>query len=218
MKTYPKIEYHNKGIFGDTVYAFDKLDGSNIRAEWNRKRGWYKFGTRKQMINEGDENFGDAVPIFLNKYGDDLDKVFRKTYPNAMSVVVFGEYVGENSFSGQHEDDDEKDVVLFDVNLYKKGFISPKDFYNNFGHLHIPKLVYKGEYNNDLIKDIQNNIWGLKEGVICKGTRKTKGDELVWMTKIKTKEWLNKVKSLYGEKALLEELNRDRSLLSDCVS
>lgn len=218
MKTYPKIEYHNKGIFGDTVYAFDKLDGSNIRSEWNRKRGWYKFGTRKQMINEGDENFGDAVPIFLNKYGDDLDKVFRKTYPNAMSVVVFGEYVGENSFSGQHEDDDVKDVVLFDVNLYKKGFIPPKDFYNNFGHLHIPKLVYKGEYNNDLIKDIQNNIWGLKEGVICKGTRKTKGDELVWMTKIKTKEWLNKVKSLYGEKALLEELNRDRSLLSDCVS
>jgi hypothetical protein len=213
MKTYPKIEYHNKGIFGDTVYAFDKLDGSNIRAEWNRKRGWYKFGTRKQMINEGDENFGDAVPIFLNKYGDDLDKVFRKTYPNAMSVVVFGEYVGENSFSGQHEDDDVKDVVLFDVNLYKKGFIPPKDFYNNFGHLHIPKLVYKGEYNNDLIKDIQNNIWGLKEGVICKGTRKTKGDELVWMTKIKTKEWLDKVKSLYGEKALLDELNRDRSLL-----
>lgn len=213
MKTYPKIEYHNKGIFGDTVYAFDKLDGSNIRAEWNRKRGWYKFGTRKQMINENDDNFGDAVPIFLNKYGDDLDKVFRKTYPNAMSVVVFGEYVGENSFSGQHEDDDVKDVVLFDVNLYKKGFIPPKDFYNNFGHLHIPNLVYKGEYNNDLIKDIQNNIWGLKEGVICKGTRKTKGDELVWMTKIKTKEWLDKVKTLYGEKTLLEELNRDTRLL-----
>ena len=55
--------------------------------------------------------------------------------------------------------------------------------------------------------------WGLKEGVICKGVRKTKGDELVWMTKIKTIEWLNKVKELYGEKGLLEELNNDKKLL-----
>jgi len=213
MKQYPKIDYYNKGIFGDTVYAFDKLDGSNIRAEWNRKRGWYKFGTRNQMISESDPNFGDAIPIFLNKYGDDLEKVFRKTYSNALSVVVFGEYVGENSFAGQHKEEDEKDVVLFDVNLYKKGFISPKDFYNNFGHLHIPKLIYKGEYNTDLIKDIKNNIWGLKEGVICKGTRKTKGDEIIWMTKIKTIEWLEQIKSLYGEKYLLDELNKDKSLL-----
>ena len=215
MKTYPKIEYYNRGFFGDTVYAFDKLDGSNIRAEWNKKRGWYKFGTRKQMIDENDINFGDAIPIFLEKYGDDLEKVFRKTYSNIQNVVIFGEYVGENSFSGQHIEEDEKDVVLFDVNLYKKGFISPKDFYNNFGHLHIPNLVYKGVYDEDLIKDIRSNKT-LKEGVICKGVRKTKGDEIVWMTKIKTLDWLNKVKILYCEKSLLEELNKDKSLLSDC--
>ena len=102
MKSYPKIEYYNKGYFGDTVWVFDKLDGSNIRAEWNRKRGWYKFGTRNQMIDERDPNFGDAIPIFLDKYGDDLQKVFRKSYSNIESVVVFGEYLGENSFAGQH--------------------------------------------------------------------------------------------------------------------
>ena len=218
MKTYPKIEYHNKGFFGDTVYAFDKLDGSNIRAEWNKKRGWYKFGTRTQMISESNPNFGDAIPIFLNKYGDDLDKVFRKNYSNIQSIVIFGEYVGENSFSGQHDPNDEKDIVLFDVNLYKKGFISPKEFIDNFGHLDIPDVVYKGEYNDDLITDVRDNIWNLKEGVICKGVRKTKGNEIVWMTKIKTNEWLQKVKALYGERALLEELNRDKSLLSDCIS
>ena len=218
MKTYPKIEYHNKGFFGDIVWAFDKLDGSNIRAEWNKKRGWYKFGTRTQMINENDPNFGDAIPIFLNKYGDDLEKVFKKNYSNVQSIVIFGEYVGENSFSGKHDPNDEKDIVLFDVNLYKKGFISPKEFVDNFGHLHIPNVVYKGEYNNDLIDDVRNNVWNLKEGVICKGIRKTKGNEIVWMTKIKTNDWLKKVKALYGERALLEELNRDRSLLSDCIS
>lgn len=213
MKSYPKIEYYNKGYFGDTVWVFDKLDGSNIRAEWNRKRGWYKFGTRNQMIDERDPNFGDAIPIFLDKYGDDLQKVFRKSYSNIESVVVFGEYLGENSFAGQHDPNDEKDIILFDVNLYKKGFISPREFVDNFGHLDIPDVVYKGEYNDDLINDVRNNIWNLKEGVICKGIRKTKGDELVWMTKIKTNEWLEKIKALYGERALMEELNRDVSLL-----
>ena len=34
------------------------------------------------------------------------------------------------------------------------------------------------------------------------------------MTKIKTIEWLNKVKDLYGEKGLLEELNNDKKLLN----
>ena len=212
MKQYPSIEYHNKGYFGDTVWAFDKLDGSNIRAEWNRKRGWYKFGTRTQMINQNDSNFGDAIPIFLDKYGDDLESVFRKKYSNVESVVIFGEYLGENSFSGQHDPNDEKDIILFDVNLYKKGFIRPDEFIDNFGHLHIPELIYKGEYDTDLIESVRNNEYNLKEGVICKGVRKTKGDEIVWMTKIKTDEWLQKVKSLYGERALFEELNGDKSL------
>lgn len=214
MKTYPKIDYFNKGFFGDTVWVFDKLDGSNLRMEWNRKRGWYKFGTRNVMINEKDENFGESIPIFLDKYGDDLTKVFKKEYSNIESVVVFCEFVGDNSFAGKHLPEDKKDVVLFDVNLYKKGFITPKNFTDNFGHLHTPKLLYKGEYTQDLIGDVRKNIWGLKEGVICKGVRKTKGDELVWMTKIKTIEWLDKIKELYGEKALLEELNNDKNLLS----
>ena len=214
MKTYPSIEYYNKGFFRDTVYAFDKLDGSNIRAEWSRKRGWYKFGTKKEMISEKSENFGDAVPIFLNKYGDDLEGVFRKKYSNVQNVVIFGEYLGDNSFSGQHDINDKKDIVLFDVNIYKKGLIPPRDFFDNFGHLHIPDLIYKGVYDEDLIKEIRDNT-ELKEGVICKGVRKTKGSEIVWMTKIKTSIWLNKVRSLYGEKALFDELNKDDSLFID---
>ena len=77
MKSYPKIQYFNQGLFGENIYAFDKLDGSNIRAEWNPKRGWYKFGTRNNMIDERDLQFGEAVTLFLNKYGDSLSKVFR---------------------------------------------------------------------------------------------------------------------------------------------
>ena len=102
-------------------------------------------------------------------------------------------------------EDHKKDVILFDVNLYKKGFINPKDFINNFWHLHTPDLVYKGEYNSELIKNVKNNTWGLNEGVVIKGVRKTKGNEIVWMTKIKSNLWLEKVRNLCGEKAFLEE-------------
>lgn len=67
MKHYPKIEYYNKGLINSPVIAFDKLDGSNLRFEWSRKRGFYKYGTRKVMIDTKDEQFGKAIPLFLDK-------------------------------------------------------------------------------------------------------------------------------------------------------
>lgn len=216
MKQYPRIDYYNQGIFGDHIFAFDKLDGSNIRAEWNHKRGWYKFGTRKNMIDENDIQFGEAVTLFKNKYGDSLAKVFRddKSYKNVESFVVFSEYVGENSFAGIHQTSDVKDIILFDVNQYKHGFVTPKNFIEDFGHLHIPDIIYDGIYTNEFVQRIRSNEDNLKEGVIVKGVikEKRKSDE-VWMVKVKTLEWLNKVKSRYGERALLEELNGDKSLI-----
>ena len=216
MKSYPKIQYFNQGLFGEYIYAFDKLDGSNIRAEWNPKRGWYKFGTRNTMIDEKDSQFGEAVTLFLNKYGESLPKVFRtnKSYKRIESFVVFAEYVGEQSFAGRHLDGDPKDIILFDVDQYKHGFVTPKNFVEDFGHLHIPDIIYQGPYTMDFVSDIQQNIYNLKEGVIVKGIFKTKNkkDE-VWMVKVKTKDWLQRVKLLHGEKALIDELNGDRRLL-----
>jgi len=216
MKSYPRIQYFNQGLFGEDIYAFDKLDGSNIRAEWNPKRGWYKFGTRNTMIDERNLQFGEAITLFLNKYGDSLPKVFRtnKSYKRIESFVVFAEYVGEQSFAGRHNASDPKDIILFDVNQYKHGFVTPKNFVEDFGHLHIPDVIYKGPYTMDFVQTIRDNRYNLKEGVIVKGVLKTKNQkDEVWMVKVKTKEWLQKVKELHGERALLEELNGDKKLL-----
>ena len=214
MKNYDKIEYWNKGLFGEECVAFLKEDGSNMRFEWGHKRGFYKFGTRSVMIDKSDKQFGIGIDIFLNKYSEDLDKIFRTKYKKVESFVVFGEFVGENSFSGQHLDTDVKDVVIFDINQYKRGIINPYEFIDNFGHLQIPTIIYKGKYTYNLVKDIQDNKYLLKEGVIVKGQNKTKnGGEEVWMVKIKTNDWLKKVKEKFGEKYLLEELNNDKSLL-----
>ena len=66
MKSYPTIPHWHKGIYGEHVYGFNKLDGSNIRAEWNKKRGWYKFGTRNMIINEQHPHFGESVDLFFD--------------------------------------------------------------------------------------------------------------------------------------------------------
>jgi hypothetical protein len=208
MKSYPSLNYFGD-YWGIDVYAFDKLDGSNLRFEWSKKKGFYKFGTRNTMIDEKNEQFGKAIPIFLEKYGDELDKIFRsKDYRNDLSFVCFAEFLGEKSEYGQHYPDDNFDVVLFDVNVYKRGLVKPKEFVQNFGHLDIPKLVYHGNLNKEFVKDVQENKFGLKEGVIAKGVVGTKKSEHIYYCKIKTNQWLENLKSRYGEKALNEELKK----------
>lgn len=215
MKQYPKIEHYNKGPFGQNCYAFYKLDGSNFRAEWSRKRGWYKYGTRNVMIDRNTPLFGESIDIFLNKYGQSLDDIFRQEYKKVHSFVIFGEFLGPNSFAGKHIDEDKKDIILFDVNQFKRGFLPPKEFIDNFGHLDIPKIVYKGIYDEELVDRVKSNQHNLIEGVVCKGVINTKSEgNIVWMNKIKCNSWIDKVKLIYGEKALLEEFNGDRTLIN----
>lgn len=214
MKQYPKIGYFDESLIGQYCYAFDKLDGSNIRLEFSKKRGWYKFGTRNEIISPTHTQFGRSIDIFIEKYSKDLESVFRsnRQYRNADSFVVFAEYFGENSFAGQHQDET-MDIKLFDISQYKRGLIPPKEFIENFGHLDIPDLVYQGNYNIDMVESIRKNVLNLKEGVVVKGIFKTKGNDVVWMSKIKTNDWLIRVREKFGEKALLEELNGNKSLL-----
>lgn len=56
--------------------------------------------------------------------------------------------------------------------------------------------------------------FGLTEGVVVKGSRKSKGNDIVWMSKIKTLEWLNQIREKLGEKALIEEFNGKIDLLN----
>lgn len=214
MKSYPKIQHYTHGTFGNNCYAFEKYDGSNFRAEWGVKRGWYKFGTRNVMVDKNTPIYNEAIDIFLNKYGDDLDKVFRNEYKRTENFVVFAEFFGQNSFAGKHVEGEPKDIILFDVNKYKKGMLGPDEFIKNFGHLDIPKIIYQGTYDDDLINDVKSNKYNLGEGVVCKGTMKTKKEgEQIWMSKIKCSSWLDKVKLMYGDSAIIEEFNGDQNIL-----
>jgi hypothetical protein len=195
MKQYLEIQGPNKAPRQYCI-AFDKYDGSNIRAEWTRKRGWDKFGSRKVLMDET-HPLGDAIDIFLNTYGDDLEKIFKKDklFRNCQNVTVFGEYFGPNSFAGWHDPDDEKEIVLFDISIHKKGMMSPRDFVKMFGHLKIPKIIYEGNFNESFIQDVKDGKYPVIEGVVAKGNLPHgKSPHNLWMAKVKTKTWLDKLK------------------------
>lgn len=68
MKQYPSINSSNGQSFKEFVAdVFDKLDGSNLRFEWSKKQGWYKFGTRHRLFDNTDPVFGWRFQGILEK-------------------------------------------------------------------------------------------------------------------------------------------------------
>ncbi len=185
MKSYPSIP---KDIIDIDIYAFDKLDGSNIRAEWHPKKGFHKFGTKTRLLDPNEKPFGQAVELIKNKY-EELNSIFsRERYPSAISFFEFG---GPESFAGNHGEGPH-DVVLFDVNPFKKGILPPNEYLKLYGHLDIAKLLYHGKANAPFVQSVENGtLQGMTfEGVVCKGMNK----KLLTMFKIKNRAWIEKLK------------------------
>lgn len=199
MREYREIEYYGNNI-GLPIFAFDKIDGSNLRFEYSPKRGFYKFGTRQMMIDNSHEEFGFAVTLFTEKYSNALTKIFKsKEYRNELSITCYAELIGEQSEFGQHKYRDDKfDIILFDVEL-KNGFIPPKRFYKEFKEVGIPKLVYQGNLNHEFVDSVKRNEYDLKEGVVCKGVIPNKKENNIFYCKIKTDDWFKKLQEKHPD-------------------
>lgn len=202
MIQYPSIQGPNKAPHLPCM-AFYKHDGSNLRWEWRRKKGWSKFGTRGCLFDRTHEVFGSAIDIFMRKYAEGIERIIldSKEYRNALYVTAFTEFFGVNSFAGQHVRDDPKDLILFDIQVCKKGILGPREFLRNFGSLHIPRVVYEGQLNQSFIDAIKTSAPGdgmfdLNEGVICKGGS---GHDL-WFRKVKTLKYLERLKQAFPSK------------------
>jgi len=203
MKQYPSIPATIRR--DQPYYVFDKLDGSNIRVRWTKKKGFVMFGTRTQLMDESDPMFGPAKGLFLDKYGDDLDKTMRKA--RIERAQFYFEYWSPNSFGGYHADEPHE-VTLFDVDVYRKGLLPPKEFLKLVGHLDTAKLLYHGNITKDLIDSIRNGtLKGMTfEGVICKAKNQKKTPMPV-MFKIKNVEWYLRLHGVcQGDEGLYEEL------------
>lgn len=209
MKSYPSIPgiSESKKYLGMPCTLFYKYDGSSLRYEWSKKRGWYKFGTRRRMFDKSDKEYGRAIDIFHNNFAD-LDKVFRDKYKTDQAIV-FCEFWGEESFAGWHNFEKPFEVTLIDVDIYKKGIVPPQDFIDNFGDFKRAKVVYQGEYNEQLIDDVYQNRFNLKEGVVAKGVEPEKSNHSLWMIKIKTKWWFEELKKRCAESMELKKVLED---------
>jgi hypothetical protein len=232
MKEYlsiPGVNSHT-ATKGHSCIAFKKYDGSNLRFEWDRKKGWHLFGTRRRLFDKSDPEYGCAIDLFLNKYASGVEAVISKEkhFRGVREVICYAEFFGPWSFGGQHDpkhpaldprwtqgtalgppnaDNSPKDVVIFDVNVHKKGLLSPRDFVNYMGHLPVAEVVYEGNLGPQFIEDVRQGTrtapgWvsnvPLVEGVICKGLI-GKAPHGIWMTKIKTNAYLEELKKRFDK-------------------
>jgi hypothetical protein len=193
VKEYPSIQAE---VVHDPIYAFDKLDGSNIRAEWSRKNGFYKFGKRHGLVDETDPLLGEAKGLVLASYAEPLSKIFRDE--RWQQAVCFFEFHGPGSFAGNHAAEPHE-VTLFDVAYEKKGFMEPKAFLKLFeGRVKIAPLLYHGNPNSTFVEAVRDRqLEGMTfEGVVCKGKAVSPGRPL--MFKVKSREWIEAVKNRFA--------------------
>lgn len=192
MKEYPTIDLP---IIRDTpVYIFDKLDGSNIRAEWRPKRGFYKYGKRHALINDKDEQFGETIKLITDKYSEKLNKMFKdKKWEQAL---CFFEYHGPHSFAGSHRKDEEKTVTLIELSN-KKGIIPPSEFLKLAAdyELEIPSVLHYGKITDEIVEQIKTGVMpGMTyEGVVCKADKLISPGHPI-MFKIKNRNWIDTLK------------------------
>lgn len=194
MLAYPSIpRWKDSHGMNMPCLAFYKYDGSNLRWEWSPKRQWYKFGTRTQLMDKTHPVFGCAVDLFKNTMGDDIVSIVCKEHKRKVErIVAFTEFFGPSSFAGTHVDNEPKQLVLFDVSVYKQGFMEPRRFIKLFDEKeYTAKVVYEGNMNMQFVENVQHGQYPVYEGVICKGQK--------WTAKIKTFEYLDRLKNKFGD-------------------
>jgi hypothetical protein len=209
MKEYPSIPAAGHLLarpaddyLGRPFVAFDKLDGSNVRAEWDRKRGWHSFGSRRRLLDPSQPLLGQAARLILDGYADGLAKVFTDdpALGRPREATAYFEFFGPHSFAGQHDPEvlgvpsnEPFRVVLIDVSVHRRGFVSADQFVERFGHLGIPRVVHRSELSPEFITDVRAGRFDTPEGVILKGGE----GHHRWMAKVKTTAYLRRLKAFF---------------------
>jgi hypothetical protein len=205
MKPYPSIPKKSSGE-ATKFWFFDKLDGSNIRAEWTSKKGFNKFGTRTRLLGSDQGVLFKAESLIKEKEEkfNFYFSRFNKAFGKIDKVTAYFEFWGQNSFAGNHIDTDKHVVSLIDIDLAGHGLIDPAEFDDMFIRSELfdcPKLLYVGPITQDFVNEVKNGT--LKdmtfEGVVGKA-RRNKRFEQPNMFKIKNEAWIAKVKSSFDPK------------------
>jgi hypothetical protein len=195
---YPKIPENSDKFHGKCI-AFEKYDGTNLHWKWEPGEGWTHFGTRRTQFTldgKGISGFQfnhiecrEAPELFNASLRDKLTIRFcqNSTY-HLQNIIVFTEFFGPNSFAGSHEASDEHELVIIDV-MVNGRLMAPELFIQTFANFPIARVVYTGKYSGQFAEDVRNGKYNVNEGVVVKGVV----DHEVFMTKVKTKEYLKRL-------------------------
>lgn len=197
MLAYPSIPKKIPvDLLGRLFYVFGKLDGSQIRADWSVKRGFYKFGTRKAMIGSEAHIFLEAEGL-IRRHESAIGAILRSR--KWARATLFFEFHGPSSFAGEHLAEPHT-VTLFDV-AGPKGIVHPGDFIRTFP-LAMPTapLLHYGLVDEEFFATVRaGTLAGMPpEGVVCKGPPTTSGHPE--MFKVKTDAWIARVQAKYGHR------------------
>ena len=199
MKTYPSIPKHYDFV-GEPVWAFDKIDGSNIRTEWSKKKGFWKFGSRKRLLGTDQDILAQAEPTFIEQHGEELERIFVDNRWRE-KVTVISEFHGPSSSFGQHVRGEKFRCTIIDIWIHKKGQLPPRDLVKLFENtdIDVAPLLYRGPLSAEFIEQVRaGELPGVTfEGVVCKGRQVSPGRRL--MCKVKSQAWLDQLRSFCGD-------------------
>jgi hypothetical protein len=193
MEQYPEIPGARKAPLGEKCIAFYKYDGSNLRWEWSRKRGWHKSGTRTELFSPEHPLWGQATPLFERTADDIVARVQAsdRKFRSVERITAFAEFFGPSSFAGTHDEKEPKELRLIDVYLFKQGMMPPRWFAETFGDApYAAQVVYEGNLSMEFIRDVRAGKYPVWEGVVAKGED--------FRVKIKTEAYMLRLKEVYG--------------------
>jgi hypothetical protein len=177
------------------MHIFDKLDGSNLRFEWSRRDGWFRWGSRHQVIEETHPILGGGFALFRERLAEPIERVAHTERWDAL--VAFAEFFGPGSLGGRHVADEPKRLALFDVAPYRRGLIGPARFLELFGTLDVPACLGELTWNDELVARVRR---GELPGVTFEGIVGKAGDgHSLVMAKAKTEAWVRRILERYGE-------------------
>lgn len=182
---YPKILDYGRQHAGARCFIFEKHDGSNLAWRWDG--AGFGPATLRSGRSVAFEKWAmmDGVGVHLPA---DLFERFNEAialHDGGPEAVLFTEFRGEMSFSGEHVEDDPKTLHPIDLWIQGEGFMPPGDFAHFFN---VP-ILYQGPLAADVVEAVRTRTGRfakVNEGVVCKG-----GDwSSYWSCKIKTRAWL----------------------------
>jgi len=200
MQQYPSI---GKGIIQDAeYYIFDKLDGSNIRAEYSIKKGFDKFATRKKLMSD-DSGILNQSKELIQRTEQAVHDIFKKN--KWESGTLFFEFHGKNSFAGFHDPTDKFKASLIDVHVTRMGYLPPKEYLKEFGNrVEMSEFLLVSKFNKTLLEKIK---YGTLDGVTFEGViGKTVARNKIVRCKVKSKAWIDRLKNQCGDDVKLFDL------------